>query len=1006
MLNSWTVTPAAQSFRDRIREECVVGSAIAPSLFSASLRFIDDMGFYEPNEALGHRVSRFWITKQPHTFRSIAAFVNEDGSLWQAKPDIPMPRKDGSLPKYEYPVGVGARGYLPPISSDIRQAIAKRWNVEIPTDQPFWQWLERRPELPIVVTEGAKKALALLSMGYIAIALVGVNGGVLKHDKIAGERFRKLQPELVPGLNEFAVTDREFVLAFDQDEKPQTRRHVQQAVFDLAFWLEKTGASVAIAQWHPTEGKGVDDLIVQQGGDRWHQVYQQKQSYALVKAISDVANRLTRLPDLHIGVREFVDHADQLPQTGTLALFGGKGTAKGKAIAQLLAERSWLSITTLRSLGRDQAAGWNGVFLNEGDQCAGHFLQDGQRANGLVTCVPSLLKVKSFQADVLVLDELPAIADFLLSSGLSNKNGIRPLLIEELERRIQAAQLVIIASADLSNRMLDWVETLRGERAFLVRSDRKPLNYAVHLFDGKKTQAIAQYLDYQSQLTPGKLTLFHTDSKRQADQIAAQLTAQGHHPLLITAQTSGGDIESAFLQSKGQDLPDLLLMGIDCIITSPSVKEGFSIEHETHFIDSVWGIFDGCSITAEGIAQTCDRVRSAEVPRYLWVAERGRAYSPLSRAETLPTFMRDFQRSRQALIRLARHSLNTETQRRTEQLDWNNPHFIALASLHVQRNRGMQQLRLRVEALLRYEGKFVNDCLLLVSDERTDQVQQALKAIRQKLDLERAIAIEQSRCPTELEAEQLMRKDALMPEEALTLERYFLEQFYRTPVSQELVLWDNNSRRRSQIRHLEYLLDDHKAEARTVHSIQTNPTTPQDWKLSQLQRFIFEKSGALDLILQIWNGELEELTDDWVQPIAQFLKHHSRDVKLAFNFAIHNVSDRQAVFFLLDWCGIQRRSQRARHNGKVIRRYFIDATHLNQLKEIVHRRQLGDPPLSINDHGNGVGSSSVVESEPAEWDDASLQDIKQMWTAATTAEEQAMIRQLFPESVIQRAIAS
>ena len=38
----------------------------------------------------------------------------------------------------------------------------------------FWSWVVDNPEVPLIVTEGAKKAAALLSLGYAAIALPGV----------------------------------------------------------------------------------------------------------------------------------------------------------------------------------------------------------------------------------------------------------------------------------------------------------------------------------------------------------------------------------------------------------------------------------------------------------------------------------------------------------------------------------------------------------------------------------------------------------------------------------------------------------------------------------------------------------------------------------------------------------------------------------------------------------------------------------------------------------------
>jgi hypothetical protein len=50
----------------------------------------------------------------------------------------------------------------------------------------FWAYIRNHREIRITLTEGAKKSLALLSQGYVAIALVGVNGGIFKYDKIGG----------------------------------------------------------------------------------------------------------------------------------------------------------------------------------------------------------------------------------------------------------------------------------------------------------------------------------------------------------------------------------------------------------------------------------------------------------------------------------------------------------------------------------------------------------------------------------------------------------------------------------------------------------------------------------------------------------------------------------------------------------------------------------------------------------------------------------------------------
>ncbi len=978
------------SFDDAFKAECIKGSAIAPSLYTAAVQFIEDTGFYQPNEALNHTVSRFWQYQKPHTFGIFAGFYQESGELWQGKAEHPRTDKNGRSIKYEYPIGIGARAYLPPIPKEIRTMMP---GAECPLEGAFWHWLEGRPDIPIVVTEGAKKALSLLSQGIPAIALLGVNAGVLKNDKIGGVTVRKLTPELVPGLAQFAVPGREFIIAFDQDDKPKTRRKVEDATGDLAFWLEKAGASVRIASWDKTDGKGIDDLIVYRGFEYASQKLDAAIRYGHHKIQHTLARQLTRTPQLHIGSDEFMQHVDQFPASGILALSGGKGTGKGKSIAKMLHARRWLSATTLRSLAREQGTSWGGVFVQDGDRHGTYLLKDGEPINGGAVCIPSLLKVQSVRADVFVLDELPAILDFLLTSKLANKDGMRPLLLDELARRIREAALVICASADLTEDALRWVENIRGERSFLVQTDRKPLGYAAHVIDGKKHQVIAQFIQRVEDLSKqgkGQILLLHTDSKALADKVSARLLEKGHESLLITADTSGGEIEASFLESKGRDIPSLSLMGVKAIITSPSVKEGFSIEHYTDRIDSVWGIFQGGSITAHAIAQTCDRVRSL-TPRFLWMAEKGRAYSQISRAETVTAFMREFKRSSDALVKLTRRSLLSEAELKVDALDWQSDNMRMVAALEVQRNKGMKALKDTVIALLEKEGKQIIHQPSMMSKEQAFVELQALREISTKLEMARAIAIETAPALDEATAEALTRKDALSPAEQLSLEKYYLERFYRTPITRDEVIWDKNGKRRSMIRTLEAILNPDTAEEVSAASINQNPDTPQDWKNVKLQQWVYQQSGASKLIHSIWAGEITALSDELVSPIGQWLKRYAKDAAIALNFSgIARVSERQAAFLLLDKCGLTRHSQRARSDGKVIRLYFVDVDNLARLKSIVGRRQSADPSVQTIDLNRIGGSPEIFSELPCDL----AKEVAELWAIADTEEARAEVLRL------------
>lgn len=556
-------------------------------------------------------------------------------------------------------------------------------------------------------------------------------------------------------------------------------------------------------------------------------------------------------------------------------------------------------------------------------------------------------------------------------------------MLEELEHRIRAAELVICASADLSEAALRWVEDIRGERAFLVRSDRNPLAYPVKLIEGSKHQAIAQFIDHVlKSLPPGQLAIFHTDDKGLATSISGDLLNQGIQSLLITGDTSGGEIESQFLASKGQDIPALVMSGVKAIITSPSVKEGFSIEHHTDRIDSVWGIFTGCSIIPEAIAQTCDRVR-ALIPRYLWVAERGRAYSKLSRAENTSAFLRDFKRSSNALVNITRRSLLTETELKVKGLDWESPSMKLLAHIEVERNRGMQALRSRVIALLKAEGKTVTSTPSSIAQQQAKATCTALKAIRSKHQLERAIAIESRSLISADQVSALEKKDALTPDEKLDLERFYLEQFYRTSITRDDVLWDKNGDRRAKIRNLEAVLNPEQAEAISAASINRNPTTPQDWKRMKLQQWIMEECGAAELIRSIIAGDVQELTPELIAPIGQWLKQYGKEVAIAFNFSnIESVSDRQAAFLMLDWVGITRISKRQRIDGTVQRRYVVDIENLDMLKAVMQRRSQGDPPPQALDINQGGGSRSYLPEPPSYL----LPDLAELWAEATDDE--------------------
>lgn len=149
------------------------------------------------------------------------------------------------IPAYTPPKGRPFK-YLQPKGISTRPYIVDR----------VWD-LRKDPSVDIFIVEGEKKALLLIQEGFHAIALPGV------HSFRNSSEADAEHVDLEAGLKAFTWTGRNVYIAFDADFK--TNLQVRQAMFELAFRLERHGAIVKIVTWAPEDGKGIDDYIVGKG---------------------------------------------------------------------------------------------------------------------------------------------------------------------------------------------------------------------------------------------------------------------------------------------------------------------------------------------------------------------------------------------------------------------------------------------------------------------------------------------------------------------------------------------------------------------------------------------------------------------------------------------------------------------------------------------------------------------------------------------------------------------
>ncbi|WP_414573359.1 VapE domain-containing protein [Nostoc sp. CCY 9925] len=158
----------------------------------------------------------------------------------QVKPDTSPLDKRGKPQKY-----LGASG---------ANAVPLFLNTGIPA---YWEEILKDKSIPIIITEGAKKAAAALSLLIAAISIPGVS------------TCRK-NGRLHYWLESFAGFGRTFYLAFDADVLD--KRPVQNALISLARDLSATGSKVMIITLPSIQLKGIDDFIAAKGEDEFRKL--------------------------------------------------------------------------------------------------------------------------------------------------------------------------------------------------------------------------------------------------------------------------------------------------------------------------------------------------------------------------------------------------------------------------------------------------------------------------------------------------------------------------------------------------------------------------------------------------------------------------------------------------------------------------------------------------------------------------------------------------------------
>lgn len=949
-------------------QELAKGSAIAPALIAQNFFHLEGNAPYE-RLFISENIPRLNTGRVTQRFLKRYRHVEEGGwwcsgldpfEDWQPmewgrfKPLHPrLNRESGKPVKYESPPKTPNRVTYFDVPPSIWDKVAFRYNIKRyhsplalrlssrKKASNFWEWVKSHPQIPVILTEGEKKAASLLSLGFVAIALPGIwNGRVGK--KNVDER---LHPDLVP----LAQPGRQFQILFDHETKLKTRWAVYQATVRTGKAIEAVGCVCSVVVL-PGPEKGVDDFVVARGEDAdslltaivadAHTLKDyQRFCRPQVRGLSDKYN-----PHVRVNVK-YLSQAVSLPSRGLVVLLSDMGTGKTELL------RQW------------REAHPEAKFLNNGhrvnllknlaqrlDTKMYSSVRQGDLANAhaLSITIDSLHKL---QTDALTygcvfIDEACQYLTHLLHSKTCKEH--RAAILEVLEYLVYNAPMVVIADAHMDDITVDFFRAMRpqGEEPFIIKNEWKNGGRTIHWYEGKDSSALVATIS--AALMSGQKIMVVSDSKRFIKKLEASLSIpcrvdeSGSNETTqlriwsIHSENSGSEENIAFITDITNAVKDL-----DALLASPSLGTGVDIP-DYHF-DAVFGAFHAVSQTATECAQQLYRYRPI-VPIHVWVAPR----PPFGYADCNATKIKEhlLQTNEMTafLIRIDRDS-----GRRGAEKDWA---LDAYCHIQAARHQSINNLRSDLRSLLASMGNEI----IPTGDQNDVAAHSRLAAAAEALAVAHNQAVVSANAITASVYRARASKDYLKPEEVFECEKFRLRDAYGCEVTPELVDLDDGGRLISRLVQLEAILAPPLGTIADPTTGKNYPAPPNyvasrdrmereqfpicmDWGNHSARWLARFNLGLHDIVQRLIAGEGVKANDPDLERMNAIARECAVHVKAILGFTVPpKCSPMWLLALLVKQLGLKLVSRKEGPRGKQVRIYVLaEAERDFALRVLAHR---------------------------------------------------------------------
>jgi hypothetical protein len=468
-------------------------------------------------------------------------------------------------------------------------------------DRGFWSWFVKTPQVPVILTEGGKKAGAIIHANHVAVALPGIHSGYRQPKDEWGNKIGS--PHLIPQLELLARGGREITFCFDNDSKPTAIKNVRHAIVKTGTLLQLKGASVSVvATWDGSE-KGVDDLIVARGVEYFHSLYQTRTSLSDFKlsALLDIS----KYQPLLVNQRYLEENLVPPEDAQIIGIKSPKNTGKtewlSRIVRQLLFKGKPVLIITHRiQLAKALCARFGIDHIEE--------IKNSQIKGvlGYGLCIDSLhpnsqarFNPEDWSEAIVILDECEQVIWHMLDSSTCQLN--RVAIIENFQRLlktvIDTGGKIYLSDSDLSCIAIDYVQKLIScpLKTWVVenvynKSNATQKRLLFGYSGGDPRELIAALV---KAIERGEKALVHSTGQKAKSRwgsINLESYLGQKFPHLKILRIDGESVSDPKHPAYGcMANLNMILSNYDIAIASPVIETGISIDLKGHF-DAVWAI--------------------------------------------------------------------------------------------------------------------------------------------------------------------------------------------------------------------------------------------------------------------------------------------------------------------------------------------------------------------------------------------------------------------------------